>query len=277
MFLNGSSSPTSADPFLSQAINEIRAMGHIVSVEAKAKSLLKFGYNPNVGTDATRHTVWYTGKYDAHETYADQNVNPIDSISSSNASDTEVMSVEGHTETDGNKTFVVQTPTLDGQNRVALSTPLNRVTRIKHAQQSATNLAGEIYCYQNTTISSGKPVDTTKIHLTIPAGENQSQKCSTSLSSTDYWIVTKISAGYLEKSGTNFADVRLEKRPSGGVFVPVSRGVTISTGREDDKKFAPYEIIAPNSDVRLTALASATSQAINGDIDGYLAKIIGTA
>lgn len=262
------------DPLIEHAKRVINStFGDKVSVERKRKDLIKFGRNPNVGNSG-RCTLWYTGQDDANETYVADNTNSIDTISSSNAGDTEVVRVEGHTMTGGNRTFVVQTATLNGQNKVTLSTPLNRVTRVAQNDDSSTDLVGEIYVYEDTTISAGKPSDTTKIHLTTPAGENQSQKASTSLSSTDYWIVTGISGGYLEKSGSNTADIRLEYRKVGGVFKPVSKPLIISVGDNHDKEFKPYVIIPKNSDVRLTALASTTSQDLVGDIQGFLAKII---
>lgn len=239
--------------------------GDTVSVDAKLKSLIKFGYSPNIGT--SRATIWFTGQDDAHETYVADNTDSIDSISSSSASDTEVVKVEGHTMTGGNRTFVVQTATLNGQTRVALGTALNRVTRVSHNDASSTDLVGEVYVYEDTTISSGKPTDTTKIHLTIQAGDNNSRKASTALSSVDYWIVTGYSAGSLEKSGTNTTAV-------GGVFKIAARPITFLTGESDMREFNPYLIIPKNSDVRLTALSSAVGQETNGDIQGYLAKIV---
>lgn len=270
--LEGSLLSVDNDALIAQAIAEIESTyGDTVSVASKEKSLLKFGENPSVST--SRATIWYTGQDQANETYVADNTNSIDTISSSSGSDTEVVRVEGHTETGDNKTFVVQTATLDGQNKVTLGTPLNRVTRVAHNDESSTDLVGEIYVYEDTTISGGKPTDTTKIHLTIPAGQNQSQKASTSLSSQDYWIVTRISAGNKNKTGTNSTDVRLEVRRQGGVFKPVSKPLIFVTGTEDDKSFLPYIIIPKNADVRLTAVSSASGQDIVGDIDGFLAIV----
>lgn len=261
------------DPELEQAIRVIESTyGDVVSVIDKGKNLFKFGKNTNVGT--TRCTIWYTGQDEINEIYVADNVNSIDSISSSSASDTEVVRIEGHTMTGGDRTFVVQTKTLSGRTRVALDTPLNRQTRIAHNDESSTNLVGEIYGYENTALSAGKPTDTTKIHVTVPAGENQSQKASTSLSSVDYWIVTGFSAGSVEKSGTNVTEVRLEVRVQGGVFKPIAKPVVFSTGNDDFREFKPYVIIPKNADVRLTGISSAAGQETTGDIQGYLAIVV---
>lgn len=245
--------------------------GDNVSVDEKKKDLTKFGRNPNVGSSGY-FTIWYTGQDEANETYVAQNTNSIDSISSSSASDTMEIRIEGHTEASGNKTFVAQTKTLSGTTKLTLDTPLNRVTRI--SVNGSVDNVGEIYVYEDTSISSGKPSDTSKIHITMPIGVNQSQKASTSLSSTDYWIVTRFSAGYLEKTGTNVAEVQLEVRESGGVWKPLSNPIVIKTGEEFERNFNPYKIIPKNADIRLRSNSSTTGQEITGDIGGYLAEVI---
>lgn len=246
--------------------------GDTVSVSEKKKDLIKFGTNPNVGT--TRSTIWYTGQDNNNEIYIADNVNSIDSISSSYNPDSEVVKIEGHTMTGGNRTFVSQTATLNGRNRVALTTALNRVTRVAHNDDSSTDLVGEIYVYEDTALTSGKPINTKKIHLTIPSGSNQSKKSSTSLSSTDYWIVTGFSGGSLEKTGTNTTEIELQVRVVGGVFKPVSKPIVVNTGTDTFREFTPYVIIPKNADVRLTALSSSGGQEITGDIQGFLAEIV---
>lgn len=246
--------------------------GDRVSVDAKMKDLLKYGRNPSVTT--SKATIWYTGKYLANEVYVGDNVNSIDSISSNNTGDTEVVRIEGHTMTGGNKTFVVQTVTLTGQTRAPLTTPLNRCTRVAHNDESSTNLVGEIYVYENTALSSGKPSDNSKIHLTVEAGFNQSEKASTSLSSTDYWIVTNFRCSLLSKATGAFADVALEIRRSGGVFRQIE-DITCSSSHNGSFDFNPYIIVPKNSDVRLVGISDAAGgRDITGSIQGYLAKII---
>ena len=258
---------------LANAINIINDTYAVdVSVWEKAKNLIKFGRSTNIGT--SKGTLWYTGQDEDNETYPATDTNSIDTVSSSNVGDTEIVRVEGHTQTAGDRTFVVQTATLNGQNKVVLGTPLNRMSRIAHNDGSDVDLLGEIYGYEDTAIVSGKPSDTTKLHVTIPSGSNTSQKASTSLSSTDFWIIEGFSAGFLTKSGSNVAEVNLEVRTQGGVFKEVCKPIVISTGKEGNKSFTPFLIVPPNSDVRLTGIASAAGQELTGDIYGYLAEII---
>lgn len=261
------------NPLIQHAINEIYTnYGVRVSVNAKAKDLIKYGRSPNVLT--TPSTIWYTGQDDANETYVADNVNSIDTISSSSGSDTEVVNVEGHTMTGGDRTFVVQQATLDGQNKVTLTTPLNRVSRVRHAQESSTSVVGEVYVYEDTPISAGKPTDTTKIHLTMPAGQNTSAKASTTVSALDYWIVTGFRAGLQEKTVNLIATIAVQVRPSGGVFYPIANPLVVASGRSDAYQFMPYVIIPANADIRMVAAATISGTEISGGISGFLAKVV---
>jgi hypothetical protein len=259
------------DPHLEQARRVIQSTyGDVVSVTKKAKNLLKFGRNPNVPT--TGATLWATGQDDAHETYVADGVNSIDTISSA-TTDTQVIKVEGHTSTTDNhgvtrKTFVVQSVTLTGTTKALLPTPLNRVTRAYNT--GSTDLADEVYIYEDTAIVAGKPTDTSKIHLTI-AHHNQSEKASTSLSSQDYWLITEMHAYVLEKTSA-WADIGLEVREQGGVFR--HHAVVAATSGGVDYHIVPYIIIPPNADIRLVATASGASIDVAGLINGYLAIVV---
>lgn len=245
--------------------------GDNVSVYEKKKPLLKYGRNPSLGT--SRGTIWFTGQDDANETYVAANTNSIDTISSSNTNDTQAVVVEGHTETGGNKTFVVQSATLQGQGKTTLTTPLNRCTRVYN--NGATNFAGNIFVYENTDLTAEKPTDTTKIHLTVngAGGHNQSEKASTSLSSIDYWLITQVRVGVIDKTAS-FADVELQFRPSGGVFRQIE-DLTASEGTPSVINFRPYVIVPPNADVRLQGVSDDNAGvSVSGSIQGYLAKIV---
>jgi hypothetical protein len=260
------------DPHLEQAYRVIKSTyGDTVSVEEKKKSLLKFGRNPNVPT--TGATLWMTGADDPHETYVADGVNSIDTISSSDGGDTQAVKIEGHTSATDNhgvttKTFVVQSATLEGQGKVVLDTPLNRMTRLYN--DGSTDFAGEVYGYEDTAIIAGKPSDTTKIHITV-ANNNQSEKAATALSGVDYWLITEIHVYVLEK-GSAFADVSLEIREQGKVFRHVLTIASASGGV--DYHLTPYVVVPKNADVRLTAVSSSASIDVAGMVNGYLAIIV---
>lgn len=257
---------------IEMASREIEALyGDTVSVVAKRKTLIKFGRNPNVGSAATGYTIWATGQDEADETYPALNTNSIDSVSAANSGDTQNIKIEGHTESEGNKTFVIQSATLNGQNRVALTTPLNRMTRLYN--DDSTDFAGEIYGYENTSLTNGKPTDTTKIHITVPSGTNQSEKASTSLSSQDYWIITGVYADVLDKTAS-FADISLQIRPPGKVFRTVITFSASDSHTGYTTPNIPYLIAPKNSDIRLKAVADGAGTNVSGGIVGYLAIIV---
>lgn len=259
------------DPNILAALDEISSTyGVHASVEEKKKSLLKFGRNQNVGSDATAFTLWWTGQDNAHETYVADGSNAITTMSGANAGDTQTITIEGHTsDTDNHgvtrKNFVVQSATLEGQGKVPLDTPLNRVTRAYNA--SSTVLAGEVFIYEDTALTTGKPTDTTKIHITIPVNSNQSFKAATALSWKDYWLISSVHVAVLEKAAA-FGDVDLQVREQGGVFRTVA---TFGADHGVDYHLQPFLIAPANSDVRLTAVGSGASTDIAGSIHGYLA------
>lgn len=163
-----------------------------------------------------------------------------------------------------------QTATLNGQTRVALTTPLNRLTRIRN--NSGTNLIGNIYGYENTAISSGKPSDTTKIHATIPAGKNTTFKASTSLSSDDYWLITNFYCDMLSKAAA-YAKVSLQIREPNKTFIDRAT-ISCSNGHQGRlPEGSPLIIVPKNSDVRLVAVGSGSIQ-VSGGIIGLLAKVV---
>lgn len=257
-----------ADNNLVYAIERIKAdYGDTVSVSEKNKQLLKFGRNLLVGTSAA--TIMDLPAGILHETYVSGN--DITTVSSSSGSDTRQITIEGHTISGSDLTFVVQTITLTGQTQATLTTPLHRCTRLYADNTSTTELVGNIYVYENDTSTGGVPDTDAKVHLTLPAGEQQSRKASTSLSSVDYWIVTGFDADCYKKSA-GFAEVRLEVREPGGVFRQ-KEAVAVESGAHSTHDFKPYIIIPPNSDVRLTGVASAASTDVGGMIQGYLAII----
>lgn len=174
------------------------------------------------------------------------------------------------TVTSQNKTFVTQTVAINGQTRVPLTTSIARMTRMFIPEQNkAVANVGALYGYENTSLTSGKPTDTTKIHITVPAGKSQSEKASTSLSNTDYWIITSFRGSMLEKAAS-FADVELQVRRNGGVFRPIE-DVSCSDAHTGIFQFKPYAIIPKNADVRLVAISDSTSRDVSGSIQGFLA------
>lgn len=258
------------DGRLVQAEREIQALtGDVVSIDRKAKSLIKFGKSADLTAD-TLETVWTVG---GNESYVTGNT--IDYISSSSASDTQTIKLECHTVegtgVNSKFTFLIQEVTLNGQTPVALDTP---VARVSHAYNSSgTEIVGRVTVYENTTVVGGVPSDAIKIHIDIPQGLQGSFKGATTFSDTDYYVLTGGFGSVSKKQDAN-VDFYLEVREAGGVFIQRA-AVSASTGGPWDIELDPAVIIPKNADVRITADSGTNNAIVFGVFKGYLAKVIG--
>lgn len=102
--------------------------------------------------------------------YQYSSVADIDSIVSEDSGATQLMEIQG---LDANYNLVVQNATLNGQTRVALTTPLIRVFRVKNISNQ--NLGDHCYVYVDTPIVGGVPTDTTKVRAMVHAENNQTE------------------------------------------------------------------------------------------------------
>lgn len=256
------------DRRIRDAVDRIYAeYGDRVSVREKSKALLKFGRNPSISTSATE-TVWQVG---GDETYP--TTNAIDKISSSDAGDTQEVVIEGHTISNGLLTFVTQTITLTGQTPVTLPTPIARANRFYN--NNSTNLAGTVYVYEDDTVVAGVPQTTAKVHLETDGTTNQSLKCATSISQSDYWIITQLFGGVRRNSGSPNADFSVEQRQvstSPKVFRSQLTFTATATGKLID--LDPAIIVPKNHDWRIVAGVGTNSTSVLAWANGYLASII---
>lgn len=254
------------DGRLVQGEREIQdTYGDYVSIDKKAKSLIKFGKSAALSTN-TLETVWSVG---GNETYI--STNDISFISSSSASDTEQVTIEGHTVLNGEFTFVVQTATLNGQNAVGLTIDLARVSRVYNSD--STELVGRVVVYENATLSGGIPTDATKIHIDIPAGFQQSFKAATTFSNTDYFIMTGF-YGAVSAKVSAAVDFYVEIREAGKVFLPKGSFTASSTGGASDISLDPAIIVPKNADIRIRAETVTNNAIVFGIFKGYLAKVL---
>jgi len=259
------------DGRLVQAEREIQAtFGDVVSIDKKAKSLLKFGKSAELSAD-TMETIWSLG---GNETYVQDNL--IDSIVSSGAADNEEIYIECHTVegtgADQKFTFLTQTVTLDGQNRVPLPTPVARVSTAYN--NNGTELTGSVYVYQETPLTNGVPQDLTKVHEHIPQGFQQSFKAATTFSDEDYYVLTGGFGSVSNKQAAS-VDFYLEVRTAGKVFRQGAAVSASSTGGSWDINLDPCIIIPKNADIRITCETSTQGAVVFGSFKGYLAKVIG--
>lgn len=256
--------------------------GDTVSVSAKAKNLNKFGRNRAIG--ASPETVAEFQGAVANETFL--TTNAIDAVSSSDAGDTtQTIRVEGHTiDGSGNLTFAVQTVTLNGQTPVALATPLARATRANVASTgtfgaSPAALAGTVYIYDNTDgATAGVPNTAAATKLLISAGDTNTEKCATAISSGDYWFINGFSAGIGDAGGSAArVTLSIERRDiaNGGPWLPFGREIVLIVGNQNPTPeiFSPFLIVPKNHDVRVIAETNANTAEVYAELSGYLAGI----
>lgn len=248
-----------------------RTYGHRVSVAAKSKSLIKYGRNANVGTDADRYTIMQFEGNQQNEVYI--TTNGIDRIVCDDAAYTGTVFVEGHTISGTDLTFIKEQVTLNGHTPVPLPTPLARANRI-FGMTTPLTPGEKIFVYEDSNVTNGTPTDASKIHVLIEEGFNKTQKAATSISKDDYWLVTLFYGGCLNKASRNI-DIRLEAAPVGGVFAVESEKSATSAGNPNfDLAAPPILIVPPNTDIRATTLSSGQATEVYAGVGGYLASII---
>ena len=258
------------DGRLVQAEREIQStFGDVVSIDKKAKSLIKFGKSADLSANGTS-TVWTVG---GHEVYVNDNL--ITHISSSSAADVYEVLLECHTVSgtgqDAKFSFLTQTVTLQGQTKVALPTPVARVSQVFN--NNGVELVGRVTVYEDVAITAGVPNDPTKIHIDIPVGLQGSFKAATTFSDEDYYVLTG-GFGSVSLKQNAAADFYLEVREVGKVFVQRA-AVSASSGGPWEIDLDPAVIIPRNADVRITVETDTNNAVVFGVFKGYLAKVTG--
>ncbi len=251
---------------LQGAVDSIKAnFGDTVSVEKKAKTLYKFGRNPAVGTSYVT-----VQQENTDETYCTGNT--ITHFSSSDSGDTQEIVIEGQTISGGELTFVTQTVTLVGQTKTALTTPMARCTRLYN--NGTVDFAGTIYVYEDDTVTAGVPQTAAKIHMKVVNG-NQSEKCSTSISNKDYFIITQFTGYCFDKAAATVEFIG-ELRQVGTTNKVFRRVFSTAgtNGRPTEISFDPPFIIPKNCDIRVRAKADGANTDVGAAFNGYLAAVI---
>lgn len=233
----------------------LRKYGDAVKASAKKKTTLKFGKNMDIDLNVPE-TIWTFG---GDETYTD--TNSIDMVASSNAADVGVeVSINGHTVegTGANAKFteVTQTVTLNGQNKVALSTPVARLAR--SYVSGSQPLAGNMHIFEDTALTAGVPTDKTKVHLDIQGskGDQQSFKAALTMGDDEYGFLTGINISIGKRSASQ-VDYTFECRNPGSIFRPVTQfSIESNAQAVFYRPFEPYVIIPKNADVRMKAVSS---------------------
>lgn len=217
--------------------------------------LIKFAENRDIDLGETKD-IWNfpdEGDY-TYSTTAD-----IDSISSDSASDTQEVRVFG---LDENWEEVEQVVTLNGQTRVALGTPLIRCFRAYN--DNGTDLVGNVYIYVNTALSTGKPIDTTKVRAYIAIGENQTLMIQYTIPAGKTGYILNYTAS-ISSHVASSAVIKIVVRAFGKIFRTQSKFALTSTGVGRSTLDLPIPFVLPEkTDINATASSNTNNISVSG-------------
>lgn len=191
----------------------------------------KFGNAPDFATADGVVNIWDgadNGTAWEQMIYIFSTTDAIDSISSSDAGDTIELTIQG-LDISGNE--VIQTKNLNGQNRVALDTPLYRVNRAYNS--NGTLFVGHVFVYENTALTLGVPTDTTLLRAVVHPENQQTEMC---VYTVPNGVTAYMQSVYASTSGANKTSnyvIILQLREENKVFrtaykTAVSDGATSS-------------------------------------------------
>ncbi|MCP4370028.1 MAG: hypothetical protein GY797_18210 [Deltaproteobacteria bacterium] len=187
----------------------------------------------------------------------------IDSISSSNAGDSQVMQVQG---LDANFDLTLQEVTLNGQTRVALTTPLIRVFRIKNV--GSVDLAGNVAVYEDTPLTGGIPTLNSKIRAIVQGANNQTEMAVYTIPAgkTGYmrdWYASTSGA----KKGSSHV-LKVLARPFGQVFQLKHKASIVEDGTSYIKhEYVEPEVFSEKTDIEMKVNTDQASSSIAGGFD----------
>ena len=204
---NGEEAGRILDPSLEIARGNI--IGH--------STVHKFGNAPDFDTGDNEITIWDG----ADDGTAWENMNytwsvsaNIDSMSSSNAGDNQIIEIQG---LKNDSLLCIQTITLNGQTPVALDTSLIRIFRAKNI--NSVNLLGHVFIYAgNDGVNSGIPNEADSIRALIIPENNQTEMAIYTVPNDETAYMRSWYAGTAGASKTSNYIIRIYARSSGQVF-----------------------------------------------------------
>jgi hypothetical protein len=239
-------------------------------VRVGRKSLFKFGRNQLAGSSEA--IICHDGISPVGFGVTFPTTNTLTSICSTNAGDTQTLTVEGCTVSGGVLTFVSQTVTLTGQTDATLGTALAVCSRVQNLG-SATATSGDVYVHEGGATTGGVPDNLGTVGNVMAVEDQTTLFAGTFITSTNYFIMTHLYVNVAKKTSA-YCDFRLETRTSSTPWVTqeVESASRDSGGVAVD--FFPYRIVPPNSLVAITSNASTTSVDVMASFYGFFADIV---
>lgn len=215
-------------------------------------SINKFGHADDFDTGDGEVTIW-DGADDAGIAEMQYNYSTgadIDSISSSNDTDTQDYEIQG---LDEDWNLHVQTVTATGQTLKALDIPLVRVFRIKNV--GSTDNAGTVYVFEGTDgVTAGVPDTTADVRAVMGAGNNQTLMAIYTVPTGKTAYMTNWRAYAAGANKTADFDIYLKARPFGGVF-QIKHHSSMNDGVQSElvTEYNPYNKFSAKTDIEMRA------------------------
>ncbi len=248
--------------YINDSMLTIAAGGPVLATEIYGH-INKYGKAFDIQTGDDFVDVWDGSRATAPiKTYTYSSTADIDSISSSDDGDTQVYEVQG---LDTNMAPLTQLVTATGQTRVALTTNLKRVFRVKN--KGATTNAGDIYIFVNVATTLGVPNTLANVRAIITAtlGQTQMAIYTIPLGKTGY--MTQMWANLAIKQ-TSASHAYLWARENGESWkLKHPRGVTSTGDSHMGHGFAPYVKFEECTDLVIKADTTANASSVSAGFD----------
>lgn len=213
-------------------------------------SVNKFGHAADFDTGDGLITVW-DGANDAATLnlmqYTYSTTAAIDTISSSDNTDTQTIEIQG---LDGDYNPVTQTVTLTGQTQATMGTPLLRVFRMKNT--GTTDISGTVYCYENVTSTAGVPDTLSNTRSVILGSNNQTLMAIYTVPAGKTAYMTKWDVFSAGASRSADYEISLVARPPGQVF-QIKHHASMLDGSDShiNVDYKPYNRFGQKTDIEM--------------------------
>lgn len=199
--------------------------------------------------------------------YTYSTTNAIDSISSSDNGDTQDIEITGLYDDGAGKWLKhTQTITATGQTRKALDQPLIRIFRKRNV--GSVDLVGNLYCYENTALLVGVPVDKTKVRSIIKIGNNQTEMALYTVASDETGYMRDWFASTSGARKTSVHVVRLTAREFGSVFQLKHKSSLVASGTSSiHHKYEEPEVFLEKTDIVMHANTDENDASISAGFD----------
>lgn len=225
-------------------------------------SIFKFGENPDLDIADGKADIWEFAP--TVNNYVYQTSAGIHYISSNNAGDTQDIEVEG---LDANWEVQRITVTLAGQTKTQIGTGETFIRVYRARNVGSTDLAGNVYIYEDDTVVAGVPSTNSKVKAYIMNGNNQTLMTQVSVPAGKTGLIKWVQSS-LSKKKDGILGVTIHVRPFGQVFqVKESFNVMSSGSSCVHKDFDGIPIVVTEkSDIVMRAEGSADAMAATGSM-----------